>query len=77
MKFSRSRDNVCQLTSRVMYPVVIWRDRGEEDQPDVLPGEFRVVCLFENFIGDLFVTKFCGTSCDKLNFWIPTPFIFD
>ena len=60
MKFSRSRDNVCQLTSRVMYPVVIGRDRGEEDQPDVLPGELILICLFENFIGALFVTKFVG-----------------
>ncbi|KAL5268625.1 hypothetical protein ACHWQZ_G002465 [Mnemiopsis leidyi] len=39
VKFSRSRDNVCQLTSRVMYPVVIGRDRGEKDQPDILPDE--------------------------------------
>ena len=60
MKFSRSRDNICQLTSRVMYPVVIGRDRGEEDQPDILPGESRVgSCLFAhcNCTGDLSVIR--------------------
>ena len=38
VKFSRSRVNMCQLTSRVMYTVVIGRDRGEHDQPDFIPG---------------------------------------
>ncbi|XP_063683600.1 uncharacterized protein LOC134818108 [Bolinopsis microptera] len=37
-KFSRTRVNMCQITSRVMYTVVIGRDRGEHDQPDVIPG---------------------------------------
>ncbi|XP_063683606.1 uncharacterized protein LOC134818115 [Bolinopsis microptera] len=36
-KFSRTRVNMCQITSRVMYTVVIGRDRGEHDQPDVIP----------------------------------------
>ena len=39
VKFTREIDNICKILSRVMYPVVLKEDRGEEDEPDILPDE--------------------------------------
>lgn len=39
VKFTRSKANVCRVLDYVMYPVVISRDRGEDDAPDVHSDE--------------------------------------
>ena len=39
VKFTRAKADVCRILSYVMYPVVLKKDRGEVDEPDVIPDE--------------------------------------
>lgn len=44
VRFTRAKANVCNMASHAMYPVVVYRDRGEEDEGDdgVIPDVLLV-----------------------------------